>query len=360
MALNGIDVSGWNKGINLSVVPYDFVIVKATQGITYVNPDCNRAYQQAKAAGKLLGVYHYFSGGNPEEEAKFFVRNIKKYIKEAILVLDWEGNQNEKFSQGPAVAKPFLDKVTELTGVKPLIYMSKSVCRQHDWSAVAAKYPLWVAQYANDNSTGYQKNPWTDVKGYGAWKSPTIFQYSENGKLSGYNGKLDMNIAYLDSAKWKALAGASGSSKTPQNQEQKQVTPTGLTLDLVYGVMTGKYGSGSDRKAKLGTRYDEVQKMINHISTASTSTLVTETKAGKYGNADVRKAVLGTRYDEVQKAINGGSKKSSSTATWYTIKKGDTLSKIAAKSGTTSQKIAQLNGISDPNKIYAGKKIRVK
>ena len=33
--LNGIDVSNWQKGINLAAVPADFVICKATQGTTY-------------------------------------------------------------------------------------------------------------------------------------------------------------------------------------------------------------------------------------------------------------------------------------------------------------------------------------
>ena len=45
---------------------------------------------------------------------------------------------------------------------------------------------------------------------------------------------------------------------------------------------------------------------------------------------------------------------------YYTVKSGDTLSKIAAKYGTTYQKIATLNGIKNPNKIYAGQKLRVK
>ena len=85
MSMNGIDVSGWQKGINLKEVPADFVIVKATQGTTYVNPDCVRAYQQAKGAGRLLGVYHYFSGGDPAAEAEFFVKNVKGYVGEAIL-----------------------------------------------------------------------------------------------------------------------------------------------------------------------------------------------------------------------------------------------------------------------------------
>lgn len=355
MAMNGIDISGWNKGINVFAVPCDFVIVKATQGTSYTNPDCDRAYQQAKAAGKLLGVYHYFSGGDPNKEAAFFVNSIKNYIGEALLVLDWEEKQNAKFSQGPAVAKPFLDKVAELTGVKPLVYMSKSVCRQHDWSDVAAEYDLWVAQYANDNSTGYQKNPWTDNKGWGAWGTPAIFQYSENGRLSGYNGKLDINIAYMDKTAWKAYA--KGTTAIPA---QKPNAPTGPTLDLVYGVMIGRFGTGDARKKALGSRYNEVQKEIDHIANASVKTLAAETKQGRYGNGKVRKAVLSSKYDAVQKIINGTSTQSKFNAVYYTVKKGDTLSGIAKKYNTTTEKLVELNKISNPNRIYAGQKLRVK
>ena len=66
MSLNGIDISSWQQGINLSVVPADFVIVKATQGVGYVNPDFTRAVDQALATGKLVGVYHYVNGTDGE------------------------------------------------------------------------------------------------------------------------------------------------------------------------------------------------------------------------------------------------------------------------------------------------------
>lgn len=44
---------------------------------------------------------------------------------------------------------------------------------------------------------------------------------------------------------------------------------------------------------------------------------------------------------------------------YYTVKKGDTLSKIAARYNTTYQAIARLNGFSDPNKIYAGQRLKI-
>ena len=97
MALNGIDISNWQSGINLAVVPCDFVVIKATEGTGYVNPDYERAYRQAKTAGKCLGIYHYASGGNIQAEAEYFLKNAGSRVGEAMLVLDWEGRSNPAF-----------------------------------------------------------------------------------------------------------------------------------------------------------------------------------------------------------------------------------------------------------------------
>lgn len=49
----------------------------------------------------------------------------------------------------------------------------------------------------------------------------------------------------------------------------------------------------------------------------------------------------------------------SGTETIYTVKRGDTLSGIAAKYGTTYQELAAYNGISNPNIISMGQKIKI-
>ena len=106
------------------------------------------------------------------------------------------------------------------------------------------------------------------------------------------------------------------------------------------------------RKNALGSRYEEVQNFINHIAWASIDTLVEEVMQGKYGNGRIREIVLGTRYKAVQNRING--------AQYYTVRPGDTLWEIAAKYGTTYQKLAQINGIANPDKIYVGQRIKIK
>ena len=202
MSMNGIDISRWQKDISLSRVPCDFVIIKATQGIGYVSPTFKEQITSALNLGKYIGVYHYASSGGAIAEAEHFLSIVDDYIGKAILVLDWEGEQNANF-KNPAYAIAWLRYVREKTGVTPFIYMSKSVCRQYSWDN---SFPLWCAQYKNTQPSDYQSNPWTDKKGFGAWQAPLIFQYTSRGQLAGYSGNLDLDIAYMDGAEWNTWA----------------------------------------------------------------------------------------------------------------------------------------------------------
>ena len=211
--MNGIDISRWQKDIQLSRVPCDFVIVKATQGTGYVSPTFRQQISSAQSLGKYLGIYHYASSGGAAAEAEHFLKSIDGFIGKAILVLDWEGEQNANFNN-PSYALDFLNYVKRRTGITPFIYMSKSVCRQYKWDA---SFPLWCAQYKNQQPSGYQAQPWTDAKGFGAWQSPKIFQYSSKGQLDGYSGNLDLDIAYMDGAEWLSYAQGKVVIKEPED-----------------------------------------------------------------------------------------------------------------------------------------------
>lgn len=209
--LNGIDISSWQAGINLYNVPADFVIVKATGGTGYTNPYFWSMAEDARNSGKLLGLYHFAreagSRGSARAEADHFVDTVGSYVGNAVLILDYEA---EAIDCGPGWARAWLDRVWERTGgICPMIYMSKSVTRSQDWSSVAPYYKLWVAQYPNYDTTGYQSDPWTDGYGYGAWDGPTMFQYASTGDLPGYNGNLDLNLFYGSEAEWRRIAAGS-------------------------------------------------------------------------------------------------------------------------------------------------------
>ena len=347
--MNGIDISNWQNGINLDAVPYDFIIAKATQGKTYVSPDCARQVEQARARGKLFGVYHYIDGSGAIGEADFFIDNIKNWVGEGMLCLDWESNQNSAWGNEDYL-RQVAQRVIDRTGIPPVIYVQQSRMAQVKPIADALNCALWIAQYANMNATGYQDSPWNE----GAY-SCAIRQYSSCGRLSGYSGNLDLNKAYMDAAAWKKYANPSGGASAPSPAPSKPSAsaPSGSTLDLVYHIVTNNI-NGDARRGYCGSRYDEVQGFINDTHDASASTLAKWIRAGKYGNNPVRQTVIeacGGKYREAQDIINGKSRT-------YTVRSGDTLSGIGAKLGVSWKGIASKNGISSPYTIYPGQKLK--
>lgn len=115
-------------------------------------------------------------------------------------------------------------------------------------------------------------------------------------------------------------------------------------------------------------RYDATAPVAPAASGISIDQAARNVIAGKYGNGDARKKAiqsLGLDYNTVQKRVNeilrgGGS--SAPAATYYTVQRGDTLSGIARKYGTTAAAIQRLNSslIKNINIIQVGWKIRVK
>ena len=218
---------------------------------------------------------------------------------------------------------------------------------------------LWCAKY-RDNIPDYNWNmasagPAPSVK---YWSVIALWQWTSVGRLNGHSGNLDCSVFYGDRAAWNKYVGkgsSSGGSSSGSSSSSSTTSPSGSTLGLVKNTMLGVYGDGETRKKKLGSRYNEVQNIINHIATASASTLASEVKAGKYGNGETREIVLGNRYREVQDIVNGKT-----SAKYYVIKTGDALSEIASKFGTTVSKLQSWNNIANANLIYAGRKIRVK
>ena len=337
--LKVIDVSYHNGTIDWAKVKaagIDGAIIRCGYGDNITSQDDKQWKRNADECTRLgipFGVYIYSyakSAAQARSEAEHVLRLVSGYKLSYPIYLDLE----QAGTQSGAVERAkILGDIIEAAGYWCGIYCNKSWWDSY-LNPLGDRYTKWIARY---NST-------LGMNGVDMW------QYTSDGSVSGISGRVDMNHCYRNFP-----AEIVGTSTPVAPSAPSDVS--GSTLDLVVGVMQGKYGNGDARKATLGSRYDETQSMINHISTAPASTLAAEVKAGKYGNGETRKTVLGSRYNEVQNIVNN---ESGSNATYYTVKSGDTLSGIAAKYGTTYQKIANLNGIVNPNKIYAGQKIRVR
>ena len=84
---------------------------------------------------------------------------------------------------------------------------------------------------------------------------------------------------------------------------------------------------------------------------------------GKWGNGEDRKNRLtqaGYDYQAIQNIVNQKVGVKKPTATYYTVRSGDNLTKIARQYGTTVNQIAKWNNIKNVNLIYPGQKLRVK
>lgn len=79
---------------------------------------------------------------------------------------------------------------------------------------------------------------------------------------------------------------------------------------------------------------------------------------GISGNVDMDE-LLGGASKPVNKPTNNTKPSNNTNKVTYTVKSGDTLSGIAAKYGTTYQKIAADNGIKNPNLIYPGQVLTI-
>lgn len=191
--LKMVDVFSGSPRSFATLPDVDITMVKATQGTGYVNPYCNTDYAAAKNAGKLLGLYHYAGGDDPVREADYFIGNIKNYVGQAALALDWEKNQNAAWGDSNWCRR-FVDRVHELTGVWCLIYVSQAYINQV--ANLVNDCGLWVAyyKYSQPLSWNYQGSGFSIAP----WQTFTIHQFTGTD--------MDRNMVNTTREGWLKLA----------------------------------------------------------------------------------------------------------------------------------------------------------
>lgn len=344
----GIDISKHNGNINLEPYKGQFVIIRVGYGHFHLDEKFERNVAECKRLGIPFGVYHYsyaLNEADAEAEAKGVLNAIAKY-KNDIKVGVWfdmedaDGYKKKhgfKFSNSTIAPICYkFCKMIEDAGYYSGIYTSSS------WldyvNGLNDRFDKWVANWGKNDGTQH-----TNTSKYG-----TIQQYTSR--------PLDKNIMYADLNRY------SRGNTAPVKPQPKPID------QIADEVIAGQWGNGDDRKKRLtnaGYDYNTVQNAVNaKLAKKSNEEIAHEVIAGKWGNGDDRKQRLtraGYNYTAIQAIVSKlMNSNKASKAVYYTVKRGDTLSGIASKYGTTYQHLAQINGIANPNKIYTGQRLRVK
>lgn len=242
-AADMIDVSSWQTGINVTTSGAQIVVAKATEGIGYVNPDCDRVVQDALAAGQGVGVYHFAHTENDAvREANYFIDNTRGYIGKGIVpILDWE--PSAPWDTGWALT--WLKTVEAAWGTKPIIYLNQSAENSYDWSAVVdGDYGLWIAAYTLGYTPIYGFNPPAAQPTLYHWPFAVAWQYTSTGYVGDWGGALDLSVVYGDLNTWHAYAGSGQAAPTPTPAPTPQPSKPDTACDTnCVVIQSGQYVS---------------------------------------------------------------------------------------------------------------------
>lgn len=191
MELKGIDVSNYQKDLNLAQSGADFCIIKASEGVGWQDPAMVKLCGTL-ASDQIYGFYHFArpDGGaenTPQAEAQSFLNYVGTHVGKSLLALDWEPAGCAGLVDW---AHQWLNYVYSKTGVKPLIYMNQSTENRYDWSPVANDgYGLWLANYGVNDGAVHD----ISVK---HWSIVAMHQYTSAGGL-------DKNIFFGGPDAWQ-------------------------------------------------------------------------------------------------------------------------------------------------------------
>ena len=332
MEKRGLDISSYQNGISFDAIKnsVEFLILRAGftgwgTGVSYNKDNCfENFYNQAKSRGIPVGAYWYSCANTYQkgvDEANYMYNNCLKGKQfEYPIYIDVEDTHHQVGNKnGVTQAIKGFCETLEAKGYYVGIYASDISGFQDKMNIGELNaYDKWVARYGSTPKY---------VSSYGMWQS------SSSGRINGYNGNLDTDVAYKDYPsiiKSNGLNGYAGGTVTPSPQPSPQPVPQ--PTETTYTVVAGDTLSGI--ASRYGTTYQELAR-INNI-------------------ANPNLIYVG----QVIKIPTSGTNSTSNVIT-YTVKKGDTLSGIASRYGTTYQKIAQDNGIANPNLIYAGQTLKI-
>lgn len=295
----------------------------------------------AIAQGKRAHTYVWYQvGGNAslgEQVLNTFLPQVQT-PKGSIVALDYEsGASADKQANTNAILHGM--RMIKTAGYTPMYYSGKPYTVANVYvDQIIREFPnsLWMAAYPDYNVT-----PTPNYNVFPSMDGVAIYQFTSTYIAGGLDGNIDLtgitDNGYTKNNNPKTETPAINQGQQADNTPKSEIS-VGKQVKVKFGANVWATGQAIPSWVK-GRTYDVAQVSGNRVLLAGINSWINK--------ADVE--IISVSSAPIQAPATSN----------YTVQSGDTLSSIAAKFGTSYQALASLNGISNPNIIYIGQTLRV-
>ena len=295
----------------------------------------------AIAQGKRAHTYVWYQVGSNaslgEQVLNTFLPQVQT-PKGSIVALDYEsGASPDKQANTNAILHGM--RMIKEAGYTPMYYSYKPYTLANVYAnQIIREFPdsLWMAAYPNYNVT-----PTPNYNVFPSMDGIAIYQFTSTYIAGGLDGNID-------------LTGITDNGYT-KNNNPKTETPAINQGQQADNTPKSDIAVGNQVKVKFSANNWSTGQAIPSWVKGRTYS-VAQTSGGRVLLSGINSWI--NKADVEIISVSSAPIQAPATST-YTVRSGDTLSSIASKFGTSYQALASLNGISNPNLIYVGQVLRV-
>lgn len=181
MTVLGIDLSHHNFLPDFAALKrggIGFIFAKATEGVSFADPQYPAARAGAHSVGMIFGAYHFARAGDPVAQADYYL-SVAAPAPGEIPALDME---DTTIGDPVGFSVAWCERVHARTGCWPLIYLNSWFLGAYDWTPVVRDGDaLWLARYDGQPTGGPT----------GVWPVISVKQYTDRATVPGQPGAVD-------------------------------------------------------------------------------------------------------------------------------------------------------------------------
>lgn len=310
----------------------DLVIVRTQYGSSTIDRHYKTHHRELNSRGVPTNAYAWVRGvsiSDMEKEATDFYNRTKEFNP----AIYWMDVEEKSMSNMRAGVKAYAKKLRALGAKKVGAYIANHLYKSLNLDTSDFDV-IWIPSYGRNNGTqAGSKKPDFPCD---------LWQFTDKGRVNGYSGNLDLN-AIISSKPLSFFTGKITVKNDGKKAVVKKETKSGTTKDKMYKVVksVSAYKTAADAKNKK-----------NKAGTVKSGEYFVFNESNGMVNVSTKKGAAGSW-------INPTDNKADTTK-YHVVKTDDTVWELAQKYKTTVDKIATLNKLKDPGKIYPGQKLRVK